>query len=176
MVILETPRLLVRKWVPDDWKRFRALFTDPRVMQYIGDGQPWSDSRIRHWVEESIEAEKTRGWVLWPLVHLEDSEVIGFCGFWTGFPPDVEMGWRLLPEYWGQGLMTEVAKALMDFGFASYHFDRLIAVAQPENRASIRVMEKIGMAFERRFKHFGIDVVSYARDNPTRNGETRRFP
>ena len=64
----------------------------------------------------------------------------------------------------------------MDYGFASYHFDRLIAVAQPENRASIRVMEKIGMTFERKFKHCGIDVVSYARENPTRTGETQRFP
>ena len=167
MLILETERLIVRKWVPDDWKRFRTLFTDPRVMQYIGDGQPWSDRRLKRWVDESIEIEKTRGWVLWPLVHREESEVIGFCGFWHGFPPDVEMGWRLLPGYWGQGLMTEAASALMDHGFATYGFKRLVAVAQPANFASIRVMEKIGMTFERKFKYQGIEVVSYGRDRPS---------
>jgi ribosomal-protein-alanine N-acetyltransferase len=184
VVILETPRMIVRRWVPDDWKRFRTLFTDPRVMQYIGDGRPWSDARIRRWVEESIEIEMIRGWVLWPLVHREDSEVIGFCGFWHGFPPDVEMGWRLLPEYWGQGLMTEVAQALIDYGFETYKFERLIAVAQPANRASIRVMEKIGMMFEREFTHHGIDVVSYAREKTAKPGtlktsarvRTRRSP
>jgi ribosomal-protein-alanine N-acetyltransferase len=174
VIILETPRLIVRRWVPDDWKRFRTLFTDPRVMQYIGDGRPWSDARIRQWVEESIEAETTRGWVLWPLVHREVSEVIGFCGFWHGFPPDVEMGWRLLPEYWGQGLMTEVAQALIELGFKTYRFDRLIAVAQPANIASIRVMEKIGMTFERAFKHQGIDVVSYARENPAKSDKLKK--
>jgi RimJ/RimL family protein N-acetyltransferase len=100
------------------------------------------------------------------VIHREDAELIGFCGFWDGFAPEVEIGWRLRPEYWGRGLATEAATAVMEYGFRRWGFPRLIAVAQPANAASIRVMEKLGMEFERSFLHDGFEVVRYARSNP----------
>ena len=164
-VILETPRLIVRRWLPDDVERMRPLATDPRVLRYIGDGRPWSDDRLRRFVRGGIEQAKSRGWVLWPLVHKADELMIGFCGFDAGFPPDVEIGWRLLPEYWGRGLATEAARAVLDYGFRTFHFPRVISVAQPANVASVRIMEKLGLRFDRRFVHNGIEVVCYAIDN-----------
>jgi RimJ/RimL family protein N-acetyltransferase len=107
MVILETERLFLRDWVPDDWKPFRPLATDPRVLRYIGRGVPLSDERIQAFVNGGIETARSRGWILWPVIHRADAELIGFCGFADGFAPDVEIGWRFRLEYWGQGLATE---------------------------------------------------------------------
>lgn len=166
MIILETERLYLREWVPDDWKQFRPLATDPRVLRYIGSGKPWTDEQIESRIAEWTRLGRDRGWILWPVIHREDAELIGFCGFWDGFAPDVEIGWRLKPEYWGRGLATEAASAVMAYGFQRWSFPRVISVAQPENTASIRVMEKLWMQFERTFLHNGFDVVCYTRSNP----------
>ena len=162
MIVLETERLLLRQWIAEDWKAFKALATDPRVLKYIGTAEPWSDERIQQFVNRGIEAARARGWALWPVIHRQNSLFIGFCGFSDGFPPDVEIGWWLLPEYWGKGLATEAATAALRYGFEQFQFDRVISVAQPANRASIRVMEKLGMRFEKSFIHRGIEVVRYA--------------
>lgn len=166
MILLETERLLIRDWVPDDWKRYQPLATDPRVLRYIGCGEPSPEDRIKPFVLGGIEKANTRGWILWPVIHREDAELIGFCGFADGFPPDVEIGWRLRPEYWGQGLATEIASAVMEYGWRRFQFDRLIAVIQPANRASVRVAEKLGMSLETSFVHQGIEVLRYAKNRP----------
>lgn len=166
MVICETERLFLREWVPDDWKRFKPLVTDPRVLKYIGRGTPWTDEQIRNRIADWIATSRERGWILWPVIHREDAELIGFCGFWGGFAPEVEIGWRLRPDYWGRGIATEAATAVMEYGFQRWRFPRLISVAQVENAASIRIMEKLGMEFERRFDHEGFEVICYSKPNP----------
>jgi len=159
--LVETARPPFRRWQPDDVPAFRQLATDPRVMQYVGDGTPWAEERIRRFVEGGIAAQSSRGWALWPVVHKTGRRIIGICGFNAAFAPEVEIGWWLAPEHWGKGIATEVAGAVMEYGFRSLGFDRLISVAQPANRASIRVMEKLGMTFGRAFTHKGIEVVAY---------------
>jgi RimJ/RimL family protein N-acetyltransferase len=166
MIVLETERLYLREWVPDDWIRFKPLVVEPRVIQYINQGGPWPDHRIQTRVLEYIHFGQTRGWHLWPVIHRADAALIGFCGFSDGRPPDVEIGWRLLPDYWGQGLATEAAKATLDYGFRSWSFSPVIAVAQTPNRASIRVMEKIGMTFDGTMDDRGAEVVRYVARNP----------
>jgi [ribosomal protein S5]-alanine N-acetyltransferase len=166
MTVLETERLTVRQWTMDDVDRLRPIATDPRVLRHIGGGQPWSEERIRGFVEGGIDVARTRGWVLWPLVFKGDGNFIGFAGFNSAFAPEVEIGWWLSPDYWGQGLATEAGRALLDYGFATFKFPRVISVAQPGNVASINVMKKLGMSFDRRFVHEGIKVVSYAKQNP----------
>ena len=162
-IVLETERLLVRQWVHDDWKRLRLLTTDPLVLRYIGDGQPWSDERTRKFVDGGIQQAQSRGWVLWPLIHKQDAELIGFCGFNSTFAPDVEIGWWLLPAYWRRGLATEAARAMLDYGFSKFRFPRVISVAQPANFASIKIMQKLGMRFDKTFVHEGVQLVCYAK-------------
>jgi len=166
VIVLQTERLLLREWIPECWTLFKPLVVDPRVIRYIHQGGPWPDERIEKRVDQYIEYGRTRGWHLWPVIHRADSRLIGFCGFSDGFPPDVEIGWRLLPEYWGQGLATEIARATLDHGFRTWDFPRVIAVAQTANRASIRVMEKIGMTFDGSFDDRGVEVVRYVAVNP----------
>ena len=95
--------------------------------------------------------------------------LIGFCGF----PPDVEIGWRFLPEYQGRGLATEAATAVMRYGFDTFQFDRLISVTQPANHRSLRVIEKLGMTFEKRFIHMSAEVGCYAKANPSGHGQSQ---
>src|SRR2546423_15499140 len=116
MIVLETTRLYLRHWVPDDWKRFAVLATDPRVMRYLGGGQGWSEERIRKFVDGGIKAANTRGWILWPVIFKQDSELIGICGFNSAYAPEVEIGWWLRPGYWGQRVGTEIAGAVVGDG------------------------------------------------------------
>jgi ribosomal-protein-alanine N-acetyltransferase len=166
MLILETERLFLRDWVPDDWRRYKPLATDPHVLRYIGRGEPSTDEKIQGFINGGIQKSRDRGWILWPVIYRNDAELIGFCGFADGFPPDVEIGWRLRPDYWGKGLATEIATAVMSYGWQRFEFPRVVAVMQPGNRASIRVAEKLGMSFEAEFLHQGIQVLQYMKTRP----------
>lgn len=163
-IVLETDRLILREWLPEDWVRFRPIATDPRVIQYVGTGQVPSDEQIRAYIEAARKLFREKGFCLWPLVHREDRELIGFCGLdllWGG--DEIEIGYWLAPDYWGKGLATEAGQAVMQHGFGSLGLQRIVAVAHPENRASIRVLEKLGMVFEKTVVHEGLAHVYYAK-------------
>ena len=107
------------------------------------------------------ETYKERGFCQWPLIHKADVALIGFCGFErTG--DGSEIGWRLASEYWGQGLATEAAQAALDHGFQKLGFQRVIATVQSANRASIRVIEKLGIQQESSFQRNGREVSVYS--------------
>jgi ribosomal-protein-alanine N-acetyltransferase len=79
-IVLETPRLILREWRPDDWVRFKPIATDPRVIRYVGTGQVPSDEQIRSYIETARKLYRDEGFCLWPLVYRENRELIGFCG------------------------------------------------------------------------------------------------
>jgi len=139
------------------------------VLEYLCS-EPWSDERTQEFINKHIEFTNSRGWAGWPVVHRKDNVLVGFFGFGDEIPPDVQIGWRFLPEYWGRGLATEAAAAMMQYGFDMFGFDRLIAVAHPANRRSIRMMEKLGMTFEKLLAYKGVEVVCYTKTNPTMPG------
>src|SRR5437667_2078265 len=153
MIVLETDRLLIARWEPDDWLALRPIATDPDVMRYIGGGEPWPDTRIQSIVKPQIEQSEKLGFCLWKLLAKAppgSRTLIGFCGLQPlSETPDVEIGWWLAKAYWGRGLGTEAARAVLSFGFASVGPTRIVAIAQPANRASVHVMEQPGMRFDR---------------------------
>ena len=79
MIVLETERLYLREWVPDDWVRFKPLVVDPRVIQYVPQ-RDWTDEKIQSRIREYTQQSRTRGWTLWPVIDRADSRFIGFCG------------------------------------------------------------------------------------------------
>lgn len=165
MIVLETDRLYLRQWVPDDWVRFKPLLVDPRVSEYVPQ-RDWTDERIQSKIREYTQQSRTRGWTLWPVIHRAESRFIGFCGFGEEDNTEVGMGWRLLPEYWGQGLATEAAAATLQHGFSTWGFSHVVAYVQKPNAASIRVMEKIGMIYDGVCDHEGIEAIRYVVSNP----------
>lgn len=162
---LETPRLRLEPWLPDEWIALRPIATDPEVMRYISDGQPWPEDQIHEFIERQIRHYSTRGFCLWKLVDRSNGRVIGFCGLQPvaiAERDEVEIGWWLARDMWAHGLATEAARVALADGFQRAGLQRVIAIAQPANRASIRIMEKLGMRYERDAVHKDIEVVLYS--------------
>jgi len=146
--MLETQRLLLRRWRDSDCQPFAALNSDPRVMQFFPAALSRAESDQ---LVDRIEAHFERyGFGLFAAELRLERAFVGFVGlavpnFDAPFTPCVEIGWRLAAEYWNQGLATEGAKAVLEYGFNSLHLDEIVALTVPANVASRRVMEKIGM-------------------------------
>jgi ribosomal-protein-alanine N-acetyltransferase len=162
-VILETDRLRFATWMKEDWEEFQKIATDPLVVRYLGTGVPWPEERVKEFVNRQCENWEKDGFCLWKILPKEGDALIGICGL-QRLPGglDVEIGWWLAPAYWGQGLATEAARMALAYGFEVSKLERIVAIAQAANRDSLRVMEKIGMRFEREALHKGIRVVLYA--------------
>lgn len=163
MIDLETARLHLRPLEPEDLDDYYArIFADPEVMRTL-TGQPiprdgWDERVQKHFGEHW----ERHGFGPWIVVHKEDQQVIGHCGlrFWPD-SPEVEVFYSLARAYWGRGLATEGARASLRFGFEHLGLDYIMAGARVENVASRRVLEKIGMTYERPFTFMGFDVVRY---------------
>jgi len=104
-----------------------------------------------------------RGFCLWKLLPNEGDRLIGFCGLQPLPETDeIEIGWWLARACWGRGLATEAARAVLRDGFERAGLQRIVAIAQPANTASIGIMRKLEMRFERISVSRGIPVVLYA--------------
>jgi RimJ/RimL family protein N-acetyltransferase len=172
---LETDRLRLRPWDAEDWVQLKPIAQDPEVMRYISNGRPWTDERIREFVERQISGYEQRGFCFWRLLLKQDGtegragEMIGFCGLQPlQETQGIEIGWWLARAWWGKGLATEAAREAMRDSFERVKLERLVAVAQPENRASIHVMEKLGMRFERETTRRGFPVALYSIERTNR--------
>jgi len=165
-VITETNRLILREFRLSDLDDFSLITADPQVMRFSISG-PWSRDRTKVFLEEcQIDYSEERwGYGRWAALHKADNRLIGFCGLalWPDVDgsPEVEVGYRLTPEYWDRGLATEAAAATRDYGFGHLGMTRLIAMIQPENVASIRVAEKIGMKCEKEIQKWDQQILVY---------------
>jgi ribosomal-protein-alanine N-acetyltransferase len=151
-VILETNRLLLRHYVQKDVDSLFALYSDPDVVTYIPDApRTFEETKEElEWFMNGHPRFPELG--LWATIHKETGEFIGRCGLlpWTmDEQHEVEVAFALSKAYWGQGLATEVAQALVHYGFEHLQLSRLICLIEHGNQASIQVAAKIGMTFER---------------------------
>lgn len=154
---LTTTRFQLRRLIPDDASWLAALDTDPDVMRYIREpstpGQALADAQARitwdllHptlglWAIE--DGTTTPGWVgLKPFNLCEDPELY-----------ELELGFRLIPTSWGQGIAHEAGARILEYGFKDLRLPRILGVAHIENAASNRVLAKLGFLFERRIEHW----------------------
>jgi len=161
--VLETERLLMLPWDRDNWPQLKQIAQDPEVVRYISNGQPWTEERIRQFVDRQVACYSQRGFCLWRLLDKTMREMIGFCGLQPlDQTPEIEIGWWLARLQWGKGLATEAAREALRDGFGRVGLQRIVAIAQPANHASVHIMQKLGMSFERETTHRGICVALYA--------------
>lgn len=163
---LETARLWLSPWSDADLENARPIFTDPDVMRYINGGHPLADAEIRDSIARQQSHFASCGFCLWKLRLKPQGRFIGFCGLQPlelDGANEIEIGWRLVKEEWGHGLATEAAKAALSDTVKRVGLCRVIAIAMPENRASLRVMKKLDMKFERAARKGGFDVLVYSR-------------
>ena len=154
MIILTTPRLVLRGLMLDDTDDLAAMYGDEETMRYMGPGgvrDRAAAARSVAWAQENYD---TRGYGVW-ATQLLDGTFVGRCGLidWEiEGTPELEIGYMIDRRYWGHGYATEAAQAIRDYAFATLRATRLISLIYPANTASIRVAEKNGMAFERLVK------------------------
>ncbi|HEX7313156.1 MAG TPA: GNAT family N-acetyltransferase [Pyrinomonadaceae bacterium] len=165
MIVLETERLLLRRFTPEDAADNYRIYTDDENMRFMGRRPDSVEFEREHILKHIANYYDQHGFGLWAVVLREDGRLIGRCGLIhqpIEGAREVEVSYLLDRHYWGRGLATEAARAVVRHGFEKYKFPRIVALINPENVASVRVAEKIGMKHERDvdFRDFG-EVALY---------------
>jgi RimJ/RimL family protein N-acetyltransferase len=164
---LDTPRLVLRRLDFDDAPFLVSLLNQPSFIANIGDRGVRNVEGAHRYLREGPLAMYDRyGFGLWHVARKSDGSDIGMCGLLKRDNlPDVDVGYAYLPEFWGLGYAVEAAAATLAHGARKFGLGRVIGVVSQGNSSSIRVLEKIGMQFERMFPmHPGEpDVRLYGR-------------
>lgn len=167
--IFETKRLIIREFVPNDAKYLCQLDSNPLVMKYISKTNvntlplEYGITKVNMQIARYKQQD---GLGVWVVVLKETKEFMGWvCLNELDTSDLIELGYRYLPEYWGKGFGTEVAKRILDHGLNTLKLDKVVAIAIEENKASTRIMEKIGMTYARKAYYYGKDVIMYEKQN-----------
>ncbi|MEO0013509.1 MAG: hypothetical protein RLZZ535_1898 [Cyanobacteriota bacterium] len=164
MQILETSRLTLRYITSRDAEALMPILGDAEVMQFSIIGVH-SKKQIKQFIEQRLISYLEYGFGLYAVVHKQNQELIGYCGFFIQSieqQKEVEVGYRLARKYWGQGLATESAKAVVEYGQQRFNFQRFVCLIETENSRSIRVANKLGMTLEKKIIYHGLDVAMYS--------------
>lgn len=161
---VETERVLLRGVREDDLDAYHArVFADPDVMRYLPGGVSLPRERLDRLVERSHDHWRAYGYGTWVACDRASGELLGHCGLrFLEEIGETELLYAIARRWWGRGLVTEAARASVEFGFERGGLDRIAAFAVPENLASRRVMEKLGMTFEGEREIFDLHCVEYA--------------
>jgi len=152
VVILETPRLVLRRLEPRDLDALFLLYCDPEIRRYFPDGTRTFEETKQEleWFQHGHPAFPQLG--LWATVERASGTFLGRCGLlpWEiQGKPEVELAFLIDKSRWGEGLATEAASNIIDYARSQLGLSRLICLITPGNVASVRVAEKVGMSFER---------------------------
>ncbi len=162
-LILETPRLWLRQFVPKDIDALARVLSDPETMRHYPAA--FDRAGVAAWIERNRRRYEEYGHGLWAMVLRSSYEVIGDCGLVTQHvdgADEIEIGYHVRRDLWKQGLATEAARACRDYGFRVLKADRLISLIRPENLPSRRVAEKNGMTVWKEVKRKGLPHLVYA--------------
>lgn len=162
MIILETRRLILRHEIPEDLDDLYQLYCDPEITRYIPDA-PRNYQETREELKWFLNGHpKFPELGLWATIYKETGKFIGRCGLLPWMidgRQEVEVAYTIARAYWGQGLATEAAQAILHYGFGKLKLPRLICLIDPQNTASQKVASKIGMTLWKKVD--GIDGDNY---------------
>lgn len=148
--MLQTKRLVLKLPNMTDLDHLAALRADPEVMIDTSTGVQTRE-QVQKWISDSETYFKKQGLAFFSVFEKETGDFVGQAGlFHLGFndsQPEIELVYRLYTQFWNKGYATELAKALIQWGFEKYHFPKIIATFSPENERARRVMEKVGMSY-----------------------------
>lgn len=153
---LLTDRLLLRPFCEADFIDLAVLFADPEVMRYVGNGQPRSPEQAAQHLQWMIEHQATHGFSLWAVIRRIDDRLIGQCGLWhLDRSNEIELGYKFARDCWGQGYATEASRAVITYGFETLELPELCGITHPDNFASQRILQKLGMTYEKTDRFYG---------------------
>lgn len=163
-VILETPRLIIRKISLSDTGQLQSILGDPEVMRYSLKGA-LDEYGIAEYVNQILLHYERHHYGLWVVILRTTEQVIGLAGLiyqLVDDVPSVELVYRLARKYWGQGLATEAAEAIKEYAFNTLEIRQLISIIAPENLASGKVAVRVGMSRVKstKFHEFNVDIYA----------------
>lgn len=147
--MIETTRLLLRPWQDHDREPFAAMSRDPEVMEHLNGVTDRADSDAL--IDIFIAGMTEHGTTMWAVERKADAAFLGFCGLRRGghpgtpVPDELEIGWRLRRDAWGQGYAREGAEASLAWGWANRDDARIVAWTVQANTASWGLMLRLGM-------------------------------
>lgn len=149
--ILETNRLVLKKFTVDDAPFIFRLVNDPTWIQYIGDRNVRTlEDAQKYLADGAIASYATHGYGFYNVLHRETNTPIGTCGFTKRpFLEHPDFGFAFLPEYTGQGYAIEIAVAAMAYAEEVLKLEKLVAITTPDNKRSIQLLIKLGFRFEK---------------------------
>jgi ribosomal-protein-alanine N-acetyltransferase len=166
MIVAQTPRLTLRQFTAGDADSLAWIYCDADVMRYIPPGAAWDRAKIDRFVAICQQRYETPGFGMWAAELREaPAKIVGHCGLQhLATTQDVEIAWIFGQAYWNRGLATEAARAVLQHGFTTLALPRIVAVAEPPNGASLRVMRKLGMTLQGSAHYYDRDLTMYALD------------
>ncbi|MHC5615143.1 MAG: GNAT family N-acetyltransferase [Nostoc sp.] len=176
-ILLETERLIIRSWIPErDAKQAFVIYSNPKVTHFLGKAsRPASIESQRQRLIEGIERshQRNNGTGSWAIVEKETTTIVGTILLLQlpdsdSLPTqDYEVGWHLRQASWGKGYATEAGQVMLNYGFSVLKLPVIYAVVKPENHASMRVTERLGMKpIGRTNKYYGIELLLFQLDAP----------
>jgi len=172
--MIESERLIFRKFTLDDLPKLIEQRSDPEVSKYLGGTKLQNPEALAKRIQFYISCYDTHGFGMCAMLWKPTGEMIGSAGLQPlDGTDDIEVGYSMIKEYWGQGIGTESARAWMMHGFTNHGLDRIVAVAHTENWPSRRIMEKVGMHYEKTEEHYGAECAFYSisKDEFLQGGE-----
>ncbi len=171
---IETERMICERLRPEHAGELGRHLRDPRVARWLRtNGQPPTELEVIEGLAAKVAHWDRHGFGLWLLRDRATGEMVGRGGLQHTFVAgmqEIEVAWSIVPERWGQGLATELARVSVRAGFDDLHLPQLVAFTMPDNIASRRVMEKAGFTYDGEIEHVGLPHVLYRR-RATRDAE-----
>lgn len=161
--MLETERIIIRKFTIEDLPAMIELRSDPDVNRYLGGASLQTPEFVEKRLRDYIESYEKYGYGSCAMIWKNTGELFG----WSGLMPlentgETEVGYGMAKQFWGKGIGLECARAWLDYGFEKTGLMRIVAVAVPENTGSWRIMEKLGMMYEKTEPHYGLECLFYS--------------
>lgn len=170
MIVLETDRLVLRQLSIEDARFILKLLNEPSFLRYIGDKKVRDiDGAQQYILNGPIKSYQENGFGLYLVELKETGASTGICGLLKRDElPDVDIGFAFLPEFWNRGLASEAAAAVLRYGHETLELKRIVAITNPDNDASINLLQRLGFTFERLIKMAkdGDEVKLFASETP----------
>lgn len=163
--MLITSRLLFRPFVLADLDQLHCeIYHNPEVAGMLSPNGTISRQQTAQLLYQRLKHWQLYGFGAWALEYKANHELVGHCGLHylhnanSKIESEVELTYTIKPTYWGQGLATEAARAVLQWGFETLNLRQIVAVTSPSNRASQRVMDKLGMTYIKRIEYNQTEV------------------
>jgi ribosomal-protein-alanine N-acetyltransferase len=158
---LDTPRLTLRPFAPGDVEAIHAIYSDPDVMRWVGTGPVAAETATARMLDGYAAHQRTHGFSFWAVLERDSGVLIGDAGLHRTALGETELGYTLAQSAWGRGYATEAAGAWLHAAFNRLAIEEVIALAEPANRASVHVLDKLGLRREGTRTAFGREHLVY---------------